>query len=128
MLIVGGAVAVILSIMMAFAIARSIVNPLRQVLRATEDLRAGDGDRLSVAADETPSSATSRLAQRLHRQAPWNHLDDQVVVRVHVERRAADRARGNDDLNQRTQEQAARAGRNSVEHGRDDGDGETERR
>ena len=106
-LIVGGTLAVVLSIVLALAISRSIVNPLRQVLRATEDLRAGDGDltyRLPQMDAEFGEISTSLngFIEKLHEiVATTKSLSGSMssgTLQI---------ARGNDDLSQRTQEQAA---------------------
>ena len=106
-LIGGGAIAVVLAIVMAIAIARSIVNPLRQVLRATEDLRAGDGD-LTYQLPEMDAEFGD-IARSLN-----GFIDKLHSVISTTKSRSASMssgalqiARGNDDLNQRTQEQAA---------------------
>ncbi|MFC4308713.1 methyl-accepting chemotaxis protein [Steroidobacter flavus] len=106
-LIGGGALTVILSIMMAIVIARSIVNPLRQVLRATEDLRAGDGDltyQLPPMTAEFGEIARSLngFIDKLHRI-----ISTTKSLSASMSSGALQIARGNDDLNQRTQEQAA---------------------
>lgn len=103
----GGALAVILSIGLAIAIARSIVNPLRQVLRATEDLRAGDGDltyQLPPMSAEFGDIAHSLngFIDKLHRI-----ISTTKSLSASMSSGALQIARGNDDLNQRTQEQAA---------------------
>lgn len=106
-LIGGGALAVSLSIGLAIAIARSIVNPLRQVLRATEDLRAGDGDltyHLPPMSAEFGDIARSLngFIEKLHRI-----ISTTKSLSASMSSGALQIARGNDDLNQRTQEQAA---------------------
>jgi methyl-accepting chemotaxis protein len=106
-LIVGGVIAVILSIGLAIAIARSIVNPLRQVLRATEDLRAGDGD---LTYQLPPMSAEfGEIARSLNGFIDKLHgiLSTTKALSASMSSGALQIARGNDDLNQRTQEQAA---------------------
>jgi methyl-accepting chemotaxis protein len=106
-LIVGGALAVVLSIMLAIAISRSIVRPLRQVLRATEDLRAGDGDltyQLPPMDAEFGdiSRSLNGFIEKLHQIiATTKSLSESMSSG------ALQIASGNDDLNQRTQEQAA---------------------
>ncbi len=106
-LVVGGALAVVLSIVLAIAIARSIVNPLRQVLRATEDLRAGDGDltyQLPPMSAEFGDIARSLngFIDKLH-----NIISTTKSLSASMLSGTLQIARGNDDLNQRTQEQAA---------------------
>lgn len=106
-LVGGGALAVLLSIGLAIAIARSIVNPLRQVLRATEDLRAGDGDltyQLPPMAAEFGDIARSLngFIEKLH-----SIISTTKSLSASMSSGALQIARGNDDLNQRTQEQAA---------------------
>ncbi|MBM0108162.1 HAMP domain-containing protein [Steroidobacter sp. S1-65] len=106
-LIGGGAIAVILSIVLAIAIARSIVNPLRQVLRATEDLRAGDGDltyqlpEMNAEFGEISRSLNGFIG-KLHQI-----ISTTKSLSASMSSGALQIARGNDDLNQRTQEQAA---------------------
>ncbi|GFE83764.1 methyl-accepting chemotaxis protein [Steroidobacter agaridevorans] len=106
-LVVGGALAVILSIGLAIAIARSIATPLRQVLRATEDLRAGDGDLtyqlppMSAEFGEI-SRSLNGFIDKLHRI-----ISTTKSLSASMSSGALQIARGNDDLNQRTQEQAA---------------------
>ena len=106
-LIGGGAVAVILSIMLAIALARGIVNPLRQVLRATEDLRAGNGDltyRLPAMDAEFGAIASSLngFIDKLH-----DIVSSTKALSATMSSGALQIASGNDDLNQRTQQQAA---------------------
>jgi methyl-accepting chemotaxis protein len=106
-LIVGGALAVILSIVLTIVISRSIVNPLRQVLRATEDLRAGDGDlTYQLPAMDAEFGDISRslngFIEKLH-----TIISSTKTLSGSMSSGALQIARGNDDLNQRTQEQAA---------------------
>jgi methyl-accepting chemotaxis protein len=106
-LIGGGALAVILSIGLAIAIARSIVSPLHQVLRATEDLRAGDGD---LTYQLPPMSAEfGAIAHSLNGFIGKLHhiISTTKSLSASMSSGALQIARGNDDLNQRTQEQAA---------------------
>ncbi len=106
-LIGGGGAAVALAIILAIAIGRSIVTPLRQVLRATEDLRSGEGDltyRLPAMGAEFGeiSSSMNGFMEKLQaiisgsKEATANMSSGVMQI-----------ARGNDDLSQRTQEQAA---------------------
>lgn len=103
----GGALAVVLSVILAFAIARSIVNPLRQVLRATEDLRAGDGDLtyqlppMDAEFGEISRSLNGFIGKLHEIIAATKSLSGSMSSG------SLEIARGNDDLNQRTQEQAA---------------------
>jgi methyl-accepting chemotaxis protein len=103
----GGLVSVVLSVFLAVLISRSIINPLRQVLRATEDLRAGDGDltyRLPAMGAEFGAIATSMngfIEKLQHLIASSKESTNSISTG------AMQIARGNDDLNQRTQEQAA---------------------
>jgi methyl-accepting chemotaxis protein len=103
----GGAVAVVLSIILAFVIARSIVNPLRQVLRATEDLRAGDGDltyqlpAMDAEFGEIARSLNGFIGKLHEIMAATQSLSSSMSSG------SLEIARGNDDLNHRTQEQAA---------------------
>jgi methyl-accepting chemotaxis protein len=106
-LIGGGAIAVVLSIALAIILGRSIVNPLRQVLRATEDLRAGDGDltyQLPMMDAEFGDIARSLngFIDKLH-----HIISNTKSLSASMSSGALQIARGNDDLNQRTQEQAA---------------------
>jgi methyl-accepting chemotaxis protein len=106
-LIGGGAVAVVLSVVLALAIARSIVNPLSQILRATEDLRAGDGDltyRLPTLDAEFGEISTSLngFIAKLH-----EIVSTTKSLSASMSSGTLQIARGNDDLSQRTQEQAA---------------------
>src|SRR5690606_21616363 len=106
-LISGGAIAVVLAILLAVALARSVVNPLRQVLRATEDLRAGDGDltyRLPEMDAEFGEIARSLngFIDKLH-----NIICSTKSLSASMSNGAVQIALGNDDLNRRTQEQAA---------------------
>ncbi|WP_129645044.1 methyl-accepting chemotaxis protein [Peristeroidobacter agariperforans] len=103
----GGALAIALSIVLAMLIARSIVNPLRQVLRATEDLRAGDGDltyRLPQLSAEFGEISTSLngFIEKLH-----DIVSTTKSLSTSMSTGTLQIARGNDDLSQRTQEQAA---------------------
>jgi methyl-accepting chemotaxis protein len=106
-LIGGGGLAVALAIILAVVIGRSIITPLRQVLSATEDLRAGDGDltyRLPPMGAEFGQISTS-----------MNGFIEKLQAIILQTKEASDSissgamqiARGNDDLSQRTQEQAA---------------------
>jgi methyl-accepting chemotaxis protein len=103
----GGALAVVLSIILAFVIARSIVNPLRQVLRATEDLRAGDGDltyqlpAMDAEFGEIARSLNGFIGKLHEIMAATQSLSSSMSSG------SLEIARGNDDLNHRTQEQAA---------------------
>jgi len=106
-LIGGGALAVVLSITLAIGIARSIVTPLRMVLRATEDLRAGDGDltyRLPPMDAEFGEIANSLngFIGKLH-----DIIASTKTLSNAMSSGSLEIARGNDDLSQRTQEQAA---------------------
>jgi len=103
----GGTIAVLLSVLMAVTIARGIVNPLKQVLHATEDLRAGDGDltyRLPEFGAEFGEIARSmngfieKLQGVIASSKEATTAMSSGVIQI---------ARGNDDLSQRTQEQAA---------------------
>jgi methyl-accepting chemotaxis protein len=103
----GGALAVVLSVVLAFVIARGIVNPLRQVLRATEDLRAGDGDltyRLPEMDAEFGeiSRSLNGFIGKLH-----EIISSTKSLSSSMSNGSLEIARGNDDLNRRTQEQAA---------------------
>jgi len=103
----GGALASVLSIALALLIARSIVRPLRQVLRATEDLRAGDGDltyRLPQLNAEFGEISTSLngFIEKLH-----DIVSTTKSLSTAMSTGTLQIARGNDDLSQRTQEQAA---------------------
>ena len=106
-LIGGGALAVTLSIVLAMLISRSIVNPLRQVLRATEDLRSGDGDltyRLPAMDAEFGEISVSLngFIEKLH-----EIVSTTKSLSASMSSGTLQIARGNDDLSQRTQEQAA---------------------
>jgi methyl-accepting chemotaxis protein len=106
-LIGGGSLAVALAIVLALIISRSIANPLRQVLRATEDLRAGDGDltyRLPAMDAEFGDIATSLngFIDKLHEIVSTTKSLSGAMSSGTLQI-----ARGNDDLSQRTQEQAA---------------------
>jgi len=106
-LVGGGAMAIALAIMLAVLIARSIVTPLRQVLRATEDLRAGDGDltyRLPQLDAEFGEISTSLngFIEKLH-----DIVSTTKSLSASMSSGTLQIARGNDDLSQRTQEQAA---------------------
>jgi methyl-accepting chemotaxis protein len=106
-LIGGGLLAVSLAIVLAIVIARSILQPLRQVLRATEDLRSGEGDltyRLPSMGAEFGEISTSMNGFIEKLQA--------IIIQTKeatgsMSSGAVQIARGNDDLSQRTQEQAA---------------------
>ena len=103
----GGALAVVLSIILAVMIARSIVNPLRQVLRATEDLRAGDGD---LTYQLPPMDAEfGEISRSLNGFIGKLHeiISATKSLSGSMSNGSLEIARGNDDLNHRTQEQAA---------------------
>jgi len=103
----GGVLAVVLSIILAFVIARSIVNPLRQVLRATEDLRAGNGDLtyqlppMDAEFGEISRSLNGFIGKLHEIIASTKSLSSSMSSG------SLEIANGNDDLNHRTQEQAA---------------------
>lgn len=106
-LIGGGTLAVVLAIVLSMAISRSIVTPLREVLRATEDLRAGEGDltyRLPDMGAEFGEISASmngfigKLQDTILSSKEATSSMSAGVMQI---------ARGNDDLSQRTQEQAA---------------------
>jgi methyl-accepting chemotaxis protein len=103
----GGGVAIVLSIMLATIIGRSVLTPLRQVLRATEDLRAGDGDltyRLPAMSAEFGeiSESMNGFIEKLQ-----GIISGSKEATATMSTGAVQIARGNDDLSQRTQEQAA---------------------
>jgi methyl-accepting chemotaxis protein len=103
----GGALAVVLSIILAVVIARSIVTPLRQVLRATEDLRAGDGD---LTYQLPPMDAEfGDISRSLNGFIGKLHeiMTATKSISSSMSDGSLEIARGNDDLNHRTQEQAA---------------------
>jgi len=106
-LIGGGLLAVALAIVSAVLIARSILLPLGQVLRATEDLRSGDGDltyRLPSMGAEFGEISTSMNGFIEKLQAIIVQTKDATSS---MSAGSLQIARGNDDLSQRTQEQAA---------------------
>jgi len=106
-LIGGGLLAITFAIALAIAIARSILMPLRQVLSATEDLRSGDGDltyRLPSMGAEFGEISTSMNGFIEKLQAIIIQTKDSTTT---MSAGALQIARGNDDLSQRTQEQAA---------------------
>ena len=106
-LIGGGVLAVSLAIVLAIVIARSILVPLRQVLRATEDLRSGEGDltyRLPSMGAEFGEISTSMNGFIEKLQAIIMQTKEATGS---MSSGAVQIARGNDDLSQRTQEQAA---------------------
>jgi methyl-accepting chemotaxis protein len=94
-------------VILAVVIARSIVTPLQQILRATEDLRAGDGDltyRLPAMKAEfgAISDSLNGFIEKLH-----SIIVGSKDATASMSTGIAQIARGNDDLSQRTQEQAA---------------------
>lgn len=106
-LIGGGTVGIFISILLSVVIGRSIVDPLRQVLRAMEDLRAGEGDltfRLPPMGAEFGEISTSmngfleKLQSIIGGSKDATNSISTGVMQI---------ARGNDDLSQRTQEQAS---------------------
>ncbi|MBB6096405.1 methyl-accepting chemotaxis protein [Povalibacter uvarum] len=106
-LIGGGGAAVALAIILAIAIGRSIVTPLRQVLRATEDLRSGEGDltyRLPAMGAEFGEISNSMNGFMEKLQTIISGSKDATA---NMSSGVMQIARGNDDLSQRTQEQAA---------------------
>ena len=103
----GGGTGILLAIFLAVIIARSILQPLREVLRATEDLRAGDGDltyRLPSMGAEFGEIAASMngFLEKLQ-----NIISNSKEATNSMSAGTVQIARGNDDLSQRTQEQAA---------------------
>ena len=106
-LIGGGLLAVSLAIGLATVISRSILLPLRQVLRATEDLRAGEGDltyRLPSMGAEFGEISTSMNGFIGKLQTIIIQTKEATAS---MSAGAVQIARGNDDLSQRTQQQAA---------------------
>jgi methyl-accepting chemotaxis protein len=106
-LIGGGLLAISLAIVLAVTIGRSILMPLHQVLSATEDLRSGDGDltyRLPSMGAEFGAISTSMNGFIEKLQSIIVQTKDATSS---MSSGALQIARGNGDLSQRTQEQAA---------------------
>ncbi|MGV7208234.1 methyl-accepting chemotaxis protein [Oxalobacteraceae bacterium A2-2] len=106
-LIGGGALAVALSVLLAILLARTVLVPLRAILRATEDLRSGDGDltyRLPPQQAEFGQVATSLngFIQRLH-----DIITDVRNGTLTIASASQEIASGNLDLSSRTEEQAS---------------------
>ena len=106
-LIGGGAVATILSIVLAILLTRMVLGPLRVILAATEDLRSGDGDltyRLPVLPAEFGQVAQSLngFIEKLHVIITDVRKGTQSIAVA--SREIAD---GNLDLSSRTEQQAS---------------------
>jgi len=103
----GGALAVGLSLLLAILLARMVLVPLRAILRATEDLRSGDGDltyRLPPQNAEFGEVATSLngFIQKLH-----DIITDVRNGTLTIASASQQIATGNLDLSARTEEQAS---------------------
>jgi methyl-accepting chemotaxis protein len=106
-LIGGGAVATILSIVLAILLTRMVLGPLRVILAATEDLRSGDGDltyRLPVL-----SAEFGQVAQSLN-----GFIEKLQVIITDVRKgtqsitvASKEISDGNLDLSSRTEQQAS---------------------
>ena len=106
-LVGGGALAVGLSVLLAILLARMVLVPLRAILRATEDLRSGDGDltyRLPPQNAEFGEVATSLngFIQKLH-----DIITDVRNGTLTIASASQQIATGNLDLSARTEEQAS---------------------
>ena len=103
----GGALAVALSIALAVLLARMVLVPLAAILRATEDLRGGDGDltyRLPAQGAEFGQVATSLngFIQKLH-----DIVTDVRNGTLTIASASEEIAAGNLDLSSRTEQQAS---------------------
>jgi methyl-accepting chemotaxis protein len=106
-LLIGGAIAVLLAAMTALALVRMIMQPLKAILHATEDLRAGEGDltfRLPAQKAEfgQVTESLNGFIRKLH--------DIILEVRSGTETIASasqEIASGNLDLSSRTEQQAS---------------------
>ncbi len=103
----GGALAVALSVLLAVLLARMVLLPLRAILRATEDLRSGDGDltyRLAPQSAEFGQVATSLngFISKLH-----DIITDVRKGTVTIASASGEIAAGNLDLSSRTEQQAS---------------------
>nr|WP_315401141.1 methyl-accepting chemotaxis protein [uncultured Duganella sp.] len=106
-LVGGGALAVGLSVLLAVLLARMVLVPLRAILRATEDLRSGDGDltyRLASQNAEFGEVATSLngFIQKLH-----DIITDVRNGTLTIASASQQIATGNLDLSARTEKQAS---------------------
>ncbi|OEZ91477.1 methyl-accepting chemotaxis protein [Duganella phyllosphaerae] len=106
-LIGGGALAVVLSIFLAALLARMVLQPLRAILLATEDLRSGEGDltyRLPALSAEFGQVATSLngFIQKLHDIINEVRKGTETIASASQEI-----ATGNLDLSSRTEQQAS---------------------
>jgi methyl-accepting chemotaxis protein len=106
-LVGGGALAVGLSVTLAVLLARMVLVPLRAILRATEDLRGGDGDltyRLPPQSAEFGQVATSLngFIQKLH-----DIIADVRNGTLTIASASEEIATGNLDLSSRTEQQAS---------------------
>ena len=106
-LIGGGALAVVLSVFLAALLARMVLQPLRAILLATEDLRSGEGDltyRLPALSAEFGQVATSLngFIKKLH------DIINEVRKGTETIASASQQiATGNLDLSSRTEQQAS---------------------
>ena len=106
-LIGGGALAVVLSVLLATILARMVLQPLRAILLATEDLRSGEGDltyRLPALSAEFGQVATSLngFIQKLHDIINEVRKGTETIASASQEI-----ATGNLDLSSRTEQQAS---------------------
>lgn len=106
-LVGGGALAVVLSALLAVMLARMVLVPLSAILRATEDLHSGEGDltyRLPSQHAEFGQVATSLngFIQKLH-----DIITDVRNGTLTIASASQQIASGNLDLSSRTEEQAS---------------------
>ncbi|MGK5027496.1 methyl-accepting chemotaxis protein [Janthinobacterium sp. RB2R34] len=106
-LVGGGTLAVALAVLLAILLARMVLVPLRAILRATEDLRSGDGDltyRLPSQSAEFGQVANSLngFVKKLH-----DIITEVGHGTLAIASASQQLATGNLDLSSRTEEQAS---------------------
>jgi len=105
--LLGGIFATLIASVFAIMITRSILTPLHQVLRATEDLRAGEGDltyRLPVLTAEFGTLAVSLngFIEKLHDIISRVRTSAELIAPA-----SGEISSGNADLSSRTEQQAS---------------------
>jgi methyl-accepting chemotaxis protein len=103
---IGGALALLMAAAFAWALARSIVQPLRQA--ATSARRMSTGDLTETIAISGRDEATTLLEALFHMQASLSSVVSGVRFNSESVATASSQiAQGNQDLSQRTEEQAS---------------------
>jgi methyl-accepting chemotaxis protein len=103
---IGAALAVLLGMVLAFLVTRSIVRPVQQAAASTRHIAEGD------LTTDIPARGSDEVAQLLQSLAAMQHNLAQIVSRVRqgsdaVSTSSAEIAQGNHDLSARTESQAS---------------------